>query len=66
MTPAKVAKQFQSAERSGARFALVIGAEYPEMKLKVLSSRSEESVHADHAVEWMINRLQEPDGSLLA
>jgi histidyl-tRNA synthetase len=26
MTPAKVAKQFQSAERSGARFALVVGA----------------------------------------
>ncbi|MEY5013266.1 MAG: histidine--tRNA ligase [Verrucomicrobiota bacterium] len=66
MTPAKVAKQFQSAERSGARFALVIGAEYPEMKLKVLSSRSEESVHADQAVEWMINRLQQPDGPLLA
>ena len=36
MTPAKVAKQFQSAERSGARFALVVGAEYPELKLKVL------------------------------
>ncbi|MGA0853820.1 MAG: histidine--tRNA ligase [Luteolibacter sp.] len=66
MTPAKVAKQFQSAERSGARFALVIGTEYPEMKLKVLSSRSEESVHADQAVEWMINRLQQPDGPLLA
>ena len=66
MTQAKVAKQFQSAERSGARFALVIGAEYPEMKLKVLSSRSEESVHADQAVEWMINRLQQPDGPLLA
>ena len=29
LTPAKVAKQFQSAERSGARFALVVGAEYP-------------------------------------
>ncbi len=34
LNPAKVAKQFQSAEKSGARFALVVGAEYPELKLK--------------------------------
>jgi histidyl-tRNA synthetase len=66
MTPAKVAKQFQSAERSGARFALVVGAEYPELKLKVLSSRSEESGNAANAVEWLTERLQQPDGPLLA
>lgn len=66
MTPAKVAKQFQSAERSGARFALVVGAEYPELKLKILSSRSEESGNAANAVEWLTERLQQPDGPLLA
>jgi histidyl-tRNA synthetase len=66
MTPAKVAKQFQSAERSGARFALVIGAEYPELKLKILSSRSEESGNAANAVEWLTERMQQPDGPLLA
>src|SRR5690606_37322911 len=44
--PAKINKQFQNAERSGARFALVIGSELPELKLKVLSSRAEESCHA--------------------
>ena len=66
MTPAKVAKQFQSAERSGARFALVVGAEYPELKLKILSSRSEESENAGNAVEWLTERLQQPDGPLLA
>ncbi len=66
MTPAKVAKQFQSAERSGARFALVVGAEYPELKLKILSSRSEESGNAENAVEWLTQRLQQPDGPLLA
>ena len=43
---AKVAKQFQSAEKSGARFALVVGAEFPELKLKVLASRIEETGHA--------------------
>jgi len=66
MTPAKVAKQFQSAERSGARFALVVGAEYPELKLKILSSRTEESGNAANAVEWLTKRLQQPDGPLLA
>jgi histidyl-tRNA synthetase len=66
LNPAKVAKQFQSAERSGARFALVVGAEYPELKLKILASRTEESGHADDAIEWLAARLQQPDGPLLA
>jgi len=66
LTPAKVAKQFQSAERSGARFALVVGAEYPRLILKVLSSRTEESCHAATAVAWLAARLQQPDGPLLA
>ncbi len=66
LTPAKVAKQFQSAERSGARFALIVGAEYPELKLKVLSSRAEESGHASTAIDWLSDRLQPPDGPLLA
>lgn len=62
----KVAKQFQSAEKCGARFALVVGAEYPELKLKVLSSRTEESGTAAHLVEWLSDRLQQADGPLLA
>lgn len=66
LTSAKVAKQFQSAEKSGARFALVVGAEYPELKLKVLASRTEESGNAGSAVEWLTDRLQQPDGPLLA
>lgn len=66
LNPAKVAKQFQSAEKSAARFALVVGAEYPELKLKVLSSRAEESGNAASAVEWLTDRLQQPDGPLLA
>lgn len=66
LTHTKVAKQFQSAERARARFALVVGAEYPELKLKVLSSRAEETGHAASAVEWLTDRLQQPDGPLLA
>ncbi len=66
LNPAKVAKQFQSAERSGARFALVVGTEYPELKFKILASRTEETGHAESAVEWLTARLLEPDGPLLA
>ncbi len=66
LNAAKVGKQFQSAERSGARFALVVGAEYPELKLKILNSRTEETGNADSAVEWLTERLSQPDGPLLA
>jgi histidyl-tRNA synthetase len=62
----KVAKHFQNAEKSGARFALVVGAEYPELKLKILSSRTEETGNAENAAAWLTERLQQPDGPLLA
>lgn len=62
----KVAKQFQSAEKCGARFALVVGAEYPELKLKVLASRTEETGNAATAIDWLTDRLLQPDGPLLA
>ncbi len=61
----KVAKQFQNAEKSGARFALVIGSEYPVLKLKILANRSEESGNAETAIDWLTERLLQPDGPLL-
>lgn len=66
LSPAKVGKQFQRADQAGARFALVIGSEYPELTLKVLASRTEESGHADSLVEWLGDRIHQPDGPLLA
>ncbi len=62
----KVGKQFQSAEKCGARFALVVGAEYPELKLKVLASRTEETGNAETVIDWLTDRLLQPDGPLLA
>lgn len=62
----KVAKQFQNAEKCGARFALVVGTEYPLLKLKILASRIEESGHAETAIDWLTDRLLQPDGPLLA
>jgi histidyl-tRNA synthetase len=38
---AKVGKQFQSAEVVGAKFAVVIGEEWPQVKLKELATRLE-------------------------
>ena len=66
LVPVKVAKQFQNAEKTGARFALVVGAEYPELKVKILSSRTEASGNAANAVEWITELIHQPDGPLLA
>ncbi len=66
LSAAKVAKQFQAAEKCGARFAVIIGDEFPTVKIKILANRSEEECDASGLVEWMLNRLTEPDGPLLA
>lgn len=47
----KVGKQFQAAEQLGAKFAVVVGAEWPSVKLKVLSTRTESTVDADRIVD---------------
>jgi len=39
--PAKVGKQFQAAEQAGARLAILIGDEWPQVKIKTLATREE-------------------------
>jgi histidyl-tRNA synthetase len=41
LAPAKVGKQFQSAEQAGARLALLVGDEWPQIKVKTLATREE-------------------------
>jgi histidyl-tRNA synthetase len=41
LAPAKVGKQFQAAEQTGARLALLIGDEWPQVKIKKLATREE-------------------------
>jgi histidyl-tRNA synthetase len=65
LSEAKVAKQFQAAEKCGARFAVVIGEEFPQVKIKILASRLEETCDAASLVDWISQRLTEPDGPLL-
>ncbi len=62
----KVAKQFNAAEKSGARFAIVIGEDYPEVKVKILASRTEEICQAEDLLGHIAQRLAQPDGPLLA
>jgi len=49
LAAAKVGKQFQAAEAAGARFALLVGSEWPEVKLKTLATREERPLHAENA-----------------
>ena len=44
LTPAKVGKQFQTAEAMGARTILLYGDEWPAVKMKTLATREEELV----------------------
>ena len=63
----KINKQFQKAEQSGARFAVVFGQEFPELKVKILESRTETTIHANTPViEAIENLLDGNDGPILA
>jgi len=53
LSPAKVGNQLRRAEKIGARYAVVIGTEYPDVELKNLADR--ESVRTDP--EGLLNEL---------
>lgn len=63
----KVGKQFQAAENVKARFALVFGAEYPQVQVKNLISRSQTMVDATALVSTVQEELSKPlAGPLIA
>lgn len=67
MSAQKVGKQFQAAENQKARFALVFGAEYPQVQMKNLVSREQTMVSADELVATVIEALKQPvAGPLIA
>jgi len=51
----KVGKQFQAAEVAGAAFAVVVGAEWPEVKVKRLATREEFALPHEALAEWLKN-----------
>jgi histidyl-tRNA synthetase len=44
LQPVKVARQFQQAESIGAKYAVVIGQEWPQVRVKLLADRTEKIV----------------------
>ena len=63
----KFNKQFKKADEAHARFAIIIGQEFPEIKLKTLAMRTEETLVADeNLVNTIIEKLDNPDGPLIA
>lgn len=50
LTDAKIGKQFQLAEQLGAREALLVGDEWPQLKLKNLATREEKVVTIEEFV----------------
>lgn len=49
----RVGKQFAAAESAGATHAVVIGNEWPKVKVKCLATRSEEEVPQEELAEWL-------------
>ena len=47
LTAAKIGKQFQTAEQLGARVAVLVGEEWPQVKVKALATREERLVAQD-------------------
>jgi histidyl-tRNA synthetase len=54
LQPIKVGKQFQMAESIGAQFAVVVGQQWPQVKLKNLAQRDETTV----SKEALLNLLK--------
>ena len=52
-TPTKIGKQFQAAEASGAAVAILVGAEWPEIKIKDLAARTEQIIPHTALAEWL-------------
>jgi histidyl-tRNA synthetase len=56
LTSVKVGKQFQAAEQLGAGLAVLVGEEWPQVKVKNLVARSEELVPNTELADWLRNR----------
>lgn len=67
LSKTKIGKQFQKAEQLGARFAVVIGSEFPEVQVKNLNERTEETLTFDAAFpSTLIDKLSTFDSGILA
>ena len=61
LAPAKVAKQFQAAEAAQARVAVIVGAEFPAVKIKDLAARTEQLAESSTWLAAVVGILQMAD-----
>jgi histidyl-tRNA synthetase len=54
--PAKVGRQFQQAEALGAVYAVVVGPEWPQVRVKLLAERREEMISKDELPALLGNK----------
>ena len=67
LNPAKIQKQFKTADQTLAPFALIVGSEFPQLSLRSLTSRTEEPIHPNtDTADFIKNRLSKSPGDLLA
>ncbi len=52
LSPGKVGRQFQQAEAAGAVYAVVVGAEWPQIRVKDLRRREETVVSEEALAPW--------------
>ncbi len=56
LTALKVGKQFQAADQAGASLVILVGEEWPQVKIKVLATRQEEEISHTGLADWLRNR----------
>ncbi len=61
LTSAKFDKQFKSAEKLGAKLAVIIGSEFPEISVKNLKTREETNTTFDYLVESVRSLMEASD-----
>jgi len=59
LAAAKVGKQFQAAEQTGAQFAVLFGEEWPMVSVKTLATRAEERIPHAELADWIRNRQKD-------
>ena len=61
LTAQKMGKQFQHAEDAKARFAVIVGAEFPTLAVKNLRTRDQMEVPAERIVEKLMELFAAPE-----
>ena len=63
LTPTKVARQFQAAEDGGASLALLYGDEWPQVKIKNLTTREESLIPHKELLDSVAKFFNVPDSA---